>query len=58
MKETSVVERIRETKREIAKEFDYNIHKFAEHIRIKQGKTNKKLVDTIKVVQEKEMSIR
>ena len=52
MQEDPVVERIRKIKREIAGNFDYDIHKFAEYIMNRQKKSGVRLVNTIKVVRE------
>ena len=52
MQKDPVVERVRKTKREIARNFGYDIHKFAEYIKEKQKKSDVRLVNTIKVVRE------
>ncbi len=51
MQEDPVVERVRKTKREITRNFDYDIHKFAEYIKERQKKLGVRLVNTIKVVR-------
>jgi len=53
MKKDPVVERIRKIKRTIAKEFDYDLHKFAEYIMKKQVKSKNRLVNTLKVIKNK-----
>ena len=50
MERDPVVERIRKIKREIAKEFDYDIHKFARYIKEMQKKSSSKLVNRLKIV--------
>lgn len=52
MQEDPVVERVRKIKREIAGNFDYDIHKFAEYIKKRQKKSGVRLVNTIRVVRE------
>jgi len=52
MQKDPVVERVRKTKREIARNFGYDIHKFTEYIKERQKKSGVRLVNTIKVVRE------
>lgn len=52
MQKDPVVERVRKTKREIARNFGCDIHKFAEYIKERQKKSGVRLVNTIKVVRE------
>lgn len=52
MQKDPVVERVRKTKREIARNFGYDIHKFAQYIKERQEKFGLGLVNTTKVVRE------
>jgi len=52
MQKDPVVERVRKIKRDIAENFNYDIHKFAEYIKERQRKSGAKLVNTIKVVRK------
>ena len=58
MENDPVVERIRRIKREIARKFDYDLHKFTEYIRDKQKNSGAKLVNTLKIVKNKSSSTK
>lgn len=52
-----VVERMRKVKRKIAKEFHYDIHEFADHVRDRESSSGDKLVNTLKIVRDKRTAV-